>query len=452
MTTLARKLRVFDYFALGFGSMIGAGWLVVMDDWLGRGGPVGAMLAFALGGLLLLPIGYVYGRLVIAIPDAGTEIAYTARVFPPAVSFGTGWMMTLAYLVVCPWEAIAIGRLAGYVLPAMNTHPLYSVAGQAVYLPHLALGLALTALLTLVNVRGVRLSASVQSWATGAVLVLFLVFGAFGAARGSAANFSPPFAAGGALVSVLLVLQIVPYFMSGFESIPKCVEEASPGAGERSLFRAILIALAVGALFYVAVIAVVAFVSPWQALLGERFATAVAFERAFHARWIVDLILTTAVISLLKVFNGNFIAASRLLFAMGRSGLIDTRAGRVHPAYRTPSLAVAFVGLATAAGVFLGGAVLVPIAEVGSLAAVIGWLASCASYLAIGENGRRRAVAAAGVLVTLALLALKLLPVVPGHFTAWEWLALAAWAALGLALWLLAGPAAARAAGGTGPS
>ncbi len=439
MTTLARRLRVFDYFALGFGSMIGAGWLVVMDDWLRRGGPVGAMTGFALGGLLLLPIGYVYGRLVIAIPDAGSEVAYTARVFGRTVSFGAGWMMTLAYLIVCPWEAIAIGRVAGYVLPAMNSHPLYAVAGQTVYLPHLALGLSLTAFLTLVNVRGVRLSASVQSWATAAVLVLFLIFGAFGASRGSLANFSPPFAAGGALVSVLLVLQIVPYFMTGFESIPKCVEEASPGAGATSLFRAILVALAVGTLFYVAVIAVVAFVSPWQALLGEKFSTAVAFERAFRSRWIVDVILATAVISLLKVFNGNFIAASRLVFAMGRGGLIDARAGRVHADYQTPSVAVLFVGTATAAAVFLGGSVLVPIAEVGSLAAVVGWLASCASYVVLGENTRRRAVAVIGVLVTLALLALKLVPVVPGHFTRWEWAALAGWVALGLALRLSGG-------------
>ncbi len=434
MATLARKLRIFDYFALGFGSMIGAGWLVVMDDWLGRGGPVGAMLAFALGGVLLLPIGYVYGRLVIAIPDAGSEIAYTGRVFPRAVSFGTGWMMTLAYLIVCPWEAIAIGRLAGYVFPAMNSHPLYAVAGQPVYLPHLLLGLALTAFLTLVNVRGVRLSASVQSWATGAVLVLFVVFGAFGAARGSVANMRPPFTEAGVAVSILLVLQIVPYFMTGFESIPKCVEEASPGAGEKRLFRAILIALGVGTLFYVAVVGVVAFVSPWRALLGERFATAVAFERAFRSRWIVDVILATAVISLLKVFNGNFIAASRLVFAMGRSGLIDGRAGRVHADYRTPAAAVLFVGVATAAAVFLGGSVLVPIAEVGSLAAVIGWLASCASYLAIGESATGRAVAGVGVLVTVALLVLKLVPVVPGHFTRWEWLSLAGWALLGLAL------------------
>ena len=53
MTLLARKLGLRDYFALAFGSMIGVGWLVLMDDWLGRGGPFGAMLAFGIGGLLL---------------------------------------------------------------------------------------------------------------------------------------------------------------------------------------------------------------------------------------------------------------------------------------------------------------------------------------------------------------------------------------------------------------
>src|ERR1700692_2229698 len=51
--TLARKLRFTDYFALAFGTMVGVGWLVVMDDWLRRGGPLGAILGFAIGGVLL---------------------------------------------------------------------------------------------------------------------------------------------------------------------------------------------------------------------------------------------------------------------------------------------------------------------------------------------------------------------------------------------------------------
>src|SRR3989449_10088598 len=103
MTELARKLRVVDYFTLGWGTMVGVGWLVVMDDWLLRGGGLGGILGFAIGGALLLPIGYVYGQLVQAMPDPAGEVAYTAKVFPQSVSFPTGGMMVLAYFLCFPW-------------------------------------------------------------------------------------------------------------------------------------------------------------------------------------------------------------------------------------------------------------------------------------------------------------------------------------------------------------
>src|SRR5207253_8351488 len=130
MTTLARQLRITDYFALAFGTMIGAGWLVLMDDWLGRSGPLGAILGFAIGGLLLLPVGYVYGQWVQRLPDAAGEAAYTAQVFPPIVGYFTGWMMLLAYFIVCPWEAVAVGKLAAYIFPSLNSFELYRVAGE----------------------------------------------------------------------------------------------------------------------------------------------------------------------------------------------------------------------------------------------------------------------------------------------------------------------------------
>ena len=141
MNSLARKLGTFDYFALAFGTMVGTGWLIVMDDWLRRGGPLGAILGFAIGGAALVPIGYVYGRLVMAMPDAASEIAYTGKVFSPSVSFATGWIMVLAYLPVCPWEAVAVGKIVAYIFPGPNSAPLYSVAGKPVYLPHLMIGL-----------------------------------------------------------------------------------------------------------------------------------------------------------------------------------------------------------------------------------------------------------------------------------------------------------------------
>src|SRR2546430_11049452 len=83
MPALARKLKLHDYFALAFGTMIGTGWLVLMDDWLGRGGPLGAILGFVLGGIVLLPVGYVYGQWVLRLPDAAGGGGGPAQGFSP---------------------------------------------------------------------------------------------------------------------------------------------------------------------------------------------------------------------------------------------------------------------------------------------------------------------------------------------------------------------------------
>jgi len=433
MISLARKLRLADFFSLAFGTMVGVGWLVVMDDWLARGGPLGVVLAFLVGGLVLLPIGVVYGHLVRAMPDAAGEVAYTAAVFHQSVSFATGWIMLLAYYIVCPWEAVAIGRIAGYLFPALNSIELYRVAGKPVYLPHLVIGLALTVLITFLNYRGIRLSASVQNWMTFAVLALTIGFVTAGVSHGSLANMEPLFN-GSPLVSVVLVLQVVPYFMTGFESIGKASEEASTEFQPQRFMLAILLAIVIGSLFYAVVTAAVAYVDPWQSLVHERFATAVAFERAIGSRSIVRVIMATALLSLVKIFNGNFVAASRLLFGLGRRGLTDPRLGYVHPLNRTPSVAVLILGAATAALMFAGSSVLVPITEVGSLASLLGWMASCAAFLAMRPSPFGRAAAVTGLVVTALLILLKVLPQVPGHFTVYEWLALTIWIALGLLL------------------
>jgi APA family basic amino acid/polyamine antiporter len=440
MSHLARKLRLTDYFTLAWGSMVGVGWLVVMDDWLLRGGALGALLGFAVGGALLFPIGWVYGRLVAAMPDAAGEIAYTAAAFSRPVSFSTGWMMMLAYFIVCPWEAVAVGRIAGYIFPWLDSIEIYRIAGRPVYLPHLLIGLGLTALLTTLNYRGVRLSANFQNWTSFGTLALFVVFVALGVSKGSPGNF-PPLFTHAPLVSFLLVLQIVPYFMTGFESVSKAAEESAPEFRGRSFLKAIWMAVLVGILFYTIIIAAVAFTAPWHELTGEKFMTAVAFQRAVGSRWIVNIILAAALLSLFKCFNGNFVAASRLLFALGRRGLVDARIGLIHSEHQTPSAAVLCIGLATAACMLLGDAILVPVTEVGSVACAIGWAATCAAYLSMGRArklpGQSNLSAAEcffaglGLLVAIAMMLMKVVPAIPGHFTMYEWLALGIWTLLG---------------------
>jgi hypothetical protein len=92
----------------------------------------------------------------------------------------------------------------------------------------------------------------------------------------------------------------------------------------------------------------------------------------------------------------------------------------------------------------LGDAILVPITEVGSVACAIGWSATCAAYLSMGSRGtlpgrlklsKMESIAAIfGLLVAIAMFLMKVVPAIPGHFTRYEWLALAIWIMLGALL------------------
>jgi amino acid transporter len=371
------------------------------------------------------------------MPEAASEIAYTGAVFPPVVSFLTGWSMTFAVLIVCPYEAVAIGRLVGYVIPRLNTLKLYQLGEYPVYLPHLVLGIVLTLAITIINYRGIRLSARFQTWTTFGLLAVFCVFAPLGLWHGALDQMQPPFAQGAgltdALLSTLAVLGIAPYFLTGFETVPKCAEEAADTFDPRRFGRIMLLALAVGTFFYVTVIAVVAIVHPWQQLKGQDFGTVIAFREAFGSEWLVRLMIFGAALSLLKVFNGMFLATTRLLYAMGRRGLLAPSLGTVDARYWTPTVAIVLVSTITLAATFLGRAVLGPISNVGSLAVAVGWLATCLALTA-GAGGETswpvRGLGLFGAVISLALA------VVAAWGLAWYlWLVVAGWLGLGLLLW-----------------
>jgi APA family basic amino acid/polyamine antiporter len=436
---LRRVLWGTEYFTLAFGSIVGVGWMVVLEDWYRRGGSVGAMLGFLLGGLALGPVAYVYGRLAERMPEAGSEVAYTAAVFPRAVSFASGWALTLTYIMVVPWEAVAMGRIAAYSFPDLNRFELYQVAGESVYLPHLLIAIGTIAGITFMNYRGVHHSSVFQNLTTFGLLAIFFVFAPLGLSRGNPANLSPPFAHEGlklaGIVSTLQVLRIVPYYLLGFETIPKCAEEAAEGFSTRRFLPIMFLALGAATIFYVTIAGVVAMLQPWQSLITVPFATAVAFENAFGWPWLVQLMMVGVVLSLLKVTNGNFLAATRLLYAMGGRHLLGRQLGRVHPEFQTPAIAILLVGLLGSLITLFGRAILIPITEVGSFTCAIGWLATCLAFCC-GAGGKLTWLD--WVLGSLgALVAMLFIGIVATGFGNYEWLALGGWAALGIVLWFI---------------
>ena len=122
------------------------------------------------------------------------------------------------------------------------------------------------------------------------------------------------------------------------------------------------------------------------------------------------------------------------MFALGRRGFIDQRLSTVHVHNRTPSVAVVWTGIVTAVCMFLGQAILIPITEVGSVASATGWTAACAAYYAMRPSRGKRVIAVIGVAVGVTMILMKVIPVLPGHFSRPEWIALLLWIALGVSL------------------
>jgi len=192
MTSLARKLSLWNYFALGFGTMIGTGWVILMDDWLGRGGPLGAMIGFLMGGILLLPIGYVYGQWVRRLPDRRAKRHIRAGVstvceLPDGLDDAAGVFHRV------PVGSSGAGEAGVVHFPAARYVELYRVAGQPFSCHRLLVGMGLTLFLSYLNYRGIRASAVFQNWATSSVLVVFFLLVLISAHGGSPANFKPAF-------------------------------------------------------------------------------------------------------------------------------------------------------------------------------------------------------------------------------------------------------------------
>ena len=55
--SMQKTLSLWNFFTIGFGAIIGTGWVLMVGDWMIiGGGPVAAMIAFIIGAVFLLPM------------------------------------------------------------------------------------------------------------------------------------------------------------------------------------------------------------------------------------------------------------------------------------------------------------------------------------------------------------------------------------------------------------
>lgn len=382
---LAKALTFKNYIGLGLGSIIGVGWVIVAGDWLIRGGPLGAILGFILGGLMLTVIGICYAELTPAIPVAGGEVAFAFKAFGAGPSFLTSWFLSFAYIAICPFEAVAISWLIEYLIPALKYKSLYVIGGYPVSLLSIGTGVIFSLFIIALNYRGVKNSAIFQTITTSLIFVCVGAFTFIALVKGSFSNMVPLFAGDGTrraiFASTIAILGIVPFFYSGFDTIPQGAEESGNKVNPKDLGKAVIISIIIAAVFYAIVILALSVCMPWQETIKFEMPTANAFRVAFGYEWAAKLVLLAAFFGLITSFNGFFLAATRIVFAAGRGGLLPKWLSDVDEKYHTPKNAILFVGMITLVGPFVGRSSLLPIVNVASFAFISGWFITCLSSI-----------------------------------------------------------------------
>lgn len=387
---LKKEVNLTGFFTLAFGAMIGVGWVTAMGQWLTDAGPLGSMIAFAVGGAVMILVGLCYAEVTPMIPVSGGEVAYAYKSFGVGVSFIVGWYLAFGYLSVSAFEALSISKVVGYLLPGIEWLPLYEVNGSMVHGSELLIAIVSTLFILYVNLRGAGTAAKLQIIVTFSFLAFCVAFMAAGFISGSWANMEPLFAEvekRSTLEGVFAVMITVPFWFVGFDTIPQSAEEAGEGVPPRKLGVLLVGSILAASAFYIVLIWSVGFVQPWGETVKGDLATASAFKAAF-AQYPVfgNLVLLAALAGLITSWNGFFLAGSRVLFAMGRGRIISSKFAAVHPEYGTPKYAIYFAGFVTIAGAFMGNKALSTIIEVGSVCIIVAFLGVSVSFVSLRQK------------------------------------------------------------------
>jgi len=446
---LSKVLKLKDYFSVGFGMIIGVGWIIAVGNWLETGGPLGSILGFIVGGCSLLIVGLAYAELTSALPYAGGEFAFAYKAFGNFGGFLSGWFITFAYLSVCAWEAIAIGVVLNYLFPGFQSTYIYTILGAPVYLNTMLAGLAVSFFLLYINYRGVAISARIQTLIVATMVAFITLFVSAALLNGDLSNISPLFSERGATISILGVIAVVPFFLAGFDSIPQTAEEADVSLTPKQLGKAILLTIVGAIVFYVLIIFAVSIVTPWQLTINLDLPTADVFKKAMNSNLLASIVLLCGLLGLISTFNSCIMAGTRVIFAMGRGKIIPEYFGKVHPKYGTPHRALIITAVITLLGPFLGKGAISPIVSISSAAFVIGWmwvsLSSYKLYKSVPEMKRPykipggRVTRAFAVIVCILYLVILIVPQSPGAMIfPRDHTSLAVWLILGVVFYKLA--------------
>ncbi|MHB1036209.1 MAG: APC family permease [Pirellulales bacterium] len=375
------RLRSFDATALVVGSMIGSGIFLALPI-MARGVPSPAILIglWIFGGLFTVLGANCCAELAAMLPKAGGQYVFIREAFGDLAAFLFGWTY---FLIIQTGTnaivAIAFAKYLGSFVPGCGESDILATIHLDQVLPalaaHLPAGLAqfqinsaqlvaciVIALLTAVNIRGLREGVWVQNLFTVLKLVALaalIVAGLWYGVRSPQFIPPAPSAAAGMVLStaflagLAVALSKAMFAYDAWYTVTFVAEEVHQS--NRTVPRSLLLGTVVVTVVYVLANLAYLAVLPLDQITGvadDRVAEAagtVLFGKLGATAVIVGVLIST-----FGCLNGLILGGARLCYAMAREGLFLRSCATLHPRRGTPATALWYQGIVSIALTFTG--------------------------------------------------------------------------------------------------
>ncbi|GGI39607.1 APC family permease [Mammaliicoccus stepanovicii] len=372
-----KSMNIFDVLFLAIGAMLGWGWVVLSGVWISEAGFLGSIIAFLLGGILVVFIGLTYAELASAIPETGGGFIFVKKAFSPGIAFISGWSVLFGYVSVITFEAVALPTVIDYVIPFEHKGLLWNIAGWDVYITWILIGSIGSILLTSLNYFGVKPAAIMQTVFTIFIVGVGLLLVCGAGINGDFTHLNPLFSHGA--TGTMSVLIMIPFLFVGFDVIPQIAEEVN--APSKKIGGILIISIIASVIFYLLIVFGVSTGLTSKELQTSELATADAMANLFGNDAFGLLLVLGGVAGIITSWNAFIIGGSRILYAMAKNNMIPKWFSYIHPKYKTPTHGILFLGILAFVAPLLGRPALVWIVDAGGVGVVLGYLLVAISFL-----------------------------------------------------------------------
>ena len=328
---LSKSLKSRHVTMLAVGGVIGAGFFLGAGSTVNTAGPA-VIISYLLGGLITFLVMVLLTEMAVSTPVAGSFQKYAEMSLGPLPGFLTGWTYWLAFLIGPASESIAAGTFLNVWFPQV---PVWVFA------------LVVAALMTIVNLVGVKFFGELEFWLSlvkVVALVLFIVGGCvvlFGLTPVQDVSFSNLTSNGGfapaGIGGIITAMMIVMFSFGGTESIGTAAEESEKP--ERDLPKALRSTLIRILVLFVLSIFVLVCILPWQkaGVSSSPFVDATNIIAGPVAANIMNFVVLIAALSCI---DAGIYATSRMMFSMSRDGFFPEMFAKTNPKTKAPVNAI----------------------------------------------------------------------------------------------------------------